>query len=135
MPGILILASEEDTPHHRCVRKPNIGGCSSVVFPSHGHEYSQVYSKIKAYQKSHPSAFRPYVMKRTTIEGNYVDGISLTHGPVTARQHVWTFAADYSDKSVECSCRSQPDHDLDHSCNKSNDLIGQREVSISHKNL
>ena len=111
-PGALVLASGEDTPHRRCVRKPNVRGCSSVVFPSRGHEYSQVCGKIKAYQKSHPSAFRPYVMKRTTIEDNYVDGISLTHGPVTARQHIWTFAAAYSDESMECSCGSQPDYDL-----------------------
>ena len=27
-----------------------------------------------------------------TIEGYYVDGISLTHGPPGSRQHIWTFA-------------------------------------------
>jgi len=28
-----------------------------------------------------------------TIEGHYVEGVSLTHGPPGARQHIWTFAA------------------------------------------
>jgi len=27
-----------------------------------------------------------------TIEGNYVDGVSVTHGAAGSRQHIWTFA-------------------------------------------
>ena len=30
-----------------------------------------------------------------TIEGPYVDGVSLTHGSPGARQHIWSFAAGY----------------------------------------
>ena len=35
----------------------------------------------------------------------YVEGISLTHGPTGARQHIWTFAAGYSDSDTRW-----PDH-------------------------
>ena len=31
----------------------------------------------------------------TDINGNYVDGVSLTHG--APRQHIWTFAATVSE--------------------------------------
>jgi hypothetical protein len=34
-----------------------------------------------------------------TIDGNYVDGVSLTHGH--PHQHIWTFAARVSES---CSC-------------------------------
>lgn len=113
-PDGLTLASDYDTLHRRCVRKPEARKCTSVLFPAHGHEYSKVCGKIRAYQKSHPSAFRPYIMKRpvTTVEDNYVDGISLTHGPISARKHIWTFAAAYSDNSMQCSCGSLPSPDL-----------------------
>ena len=35
-----------------------------------------------------------------TIEGAYVDGVSLTHGPPGARQHIWTFP------TLSCPCVS-----------------------------
>ena len=106
--------SLSETSDRRCVRKSVAKGCDSVVYPTHGHEYSRVCGKINAYQHSHPSAFRPYILRKpvTTLEDNYVDGVSLTHGPVSARQHIWTFAAAYSDNSMQCSCGAQPDPDL-----------------------
>ena len=39
-----------------------------------------------------------------TIEGHYVDGVSLTHGPPGERQHVWTFAAGISETTHSSSC-------------------------------
>ena len=98
--------SLDETSDRRCVKKSVAKGCDSVVYPTHGHQYSRVCGRINAYQHSHPSAFRPYIMRKpvTTLEDNYVDGVSLTHGPVSARQHIWTFAAAYSDNSMQCSC-------------------------------
>jgi hypothetical protein len=40
------------------------------------------------------------LVQNPTIDGNYVDGVSLTHG--RPRQHVWTFAAR------NCSCPGKP---------------------------
>ena len=69
-------------------------GCSSTVFDIHGIQHRQVCGKIIAYQEETPDAF----LSRhgsTNIDGNYVDGISLTHKINSdSRQHnIWTFAA------------------------------------------
>ena len=90
--------------HHRCVRNTEARGCTSVVYPTNGIAYSRVCGKIRAIQESHPTGFRPYMQQKVTLEGNYVDGVSLTHGPVGSRKHIWTFATSYSDNSMQCSC-------------------------------
>ena len=42
------------------------------------------------------------------IEGNYVDGVSLTHGGAGSRQHIWTFAAGATEAThyypEKCPC-------------------------------
>ena len=55
------------------------------MFPTNGHQYSQVCGKIKAYQYGQPEAFQ-------TGSGDWLaDGIGLyTSGQ---SQHIWTFAA------------------------------------------
>ena len=90
-----------------CEKSSFVPGCASVVYPTHGQEYSRVCGKIKAYQKSHPAAFRPYKQRNTlTLNDSYVDGVSLTCG-TGPRQHIWTFAAAYSDATIDCSCGAQ----------------------------
>ena len=49
-------------------------------------------SKIIGYQDETPDAFGHARTQSMTIDGAYVDGISLTHGS-NPRQHIWTFAA------------------------------------------
>ena len=91
--------------HHRCARNTVVRGCTSVVYPTSGIAYSRVCGKIRAIQHSHPTGFRPYIQRGTlTLEDNYVDGVSLTYGSVGSRKHIWTFAASYSDNSMQCSC-------------------------------
>ena len=66
--------------------------CDSVTFPVSGGEYSRVCGRIKAYQWGSPDTFWSYHFGHvTTIDGAYVDGISLTHS--SPRQHIWTFVA------------------------------------------
>lgn len=114
-PNGLVETSDSSAERH-CVRDIDFEGCSSVIFPTHGHQYSQVCGRIEAIQSSNPAAFRPYIVRKpvTTLDDSYVDGISLTHGPVASRKHIWTFAAAYSDQWVGymCSCESNPDPDL-----------------------
>ena len=67
-------------------------GCSSVKFAARSIEYSKVCGKIRGYQVGSTDTFGNSGRgPNPTIEGNYVDGVSLTHGH--PRQHIWTFAA------------------------------------------
>ena len=65
-------------------------GCLSTTYRTHGAEYSQVCGRIIGYQFGTPDAFHNFFGGQTTIDSNYVDGVSLTHG--SPRQHIWTFA-------------------------------------------
>ena len=84
------------------------GGCSSVVFPVEGVQYSRVCGKIIGYQQKTPDAFAPYFHNpQITIDDGYVDGISLTYGR-SPRKHIWTFVAalheDNSARDTVCPC-------------------------------
>ena len=86
-------------------------GCSSTTFDVHGIEYMQVCGKIIAYQDASTDAFgaNNYYPARANanLDGNYVDGISLTHG-TNPRKHIWTFAAALDEvatvQSYNCPC-------------------------------
>ena len=105
---------EVTSANRTCTASTTTSGCATVVFPMYGQEYRRVCGKIKAYQFSHPSAFRPYIQRNIiTLNNSYVDGISLTCGrPI--RQHIWTFAAAFSEGDInsQCSCTTQPDTDV-----------------------
>ena len=58
--------------------------CAAVTFPSGNSEYSQVCGKVIGYQVG--STDGPLY---GSIDGVYIDGISLTHG--NPRKHIWTF--------------------------------------------
>ena len=60
------------------------------MFNTYGIEYSHVCGKVIGYQDQTPDAFGQG--QSQTIDGNYFDGISLTHGR-NPRKHIWTFAA------------------------------------------
>ena len=83
-------------------------GCSSVNFAARSIQYSKVCGKIQSYQAGSPDAFGNTGRgPNPTIEGNYVDGVSLTHGH--PRQHIWTFAAGLdelgaSHPQLNCPC-------------------------------
>ena len=70
------------------------GSCSSLIFKT----YSTVYSRV----------FGAYG-RGSSIDSNYVDGVSLTHGS-NPRRHIWTFAAAINDNpnsshsSSLCQC-------------------------------
>ena len=78
-------------------------GCSSTIFSAHGIKYDQVCGKIVAYQYSSPDAFFSTLNSHLTIDQNYVDGISLTHGR-NPRKHIWTFAAALDEVGTHPNC-------------------------------
>ena len=87
-----------------CRRMESSGGCSSVTI-NIPYSYSRVCGKVIAHQVGTTNAFAQ--RSNPTLEDDYVDGVSLTHGE--PRQHVWTFAAglqeDGSAHSVStCPC-------------------------------
>ena len=80
------------SPKRLCAMNIDGGGCSSAYLDVQGVEYSQVCGKIIGYQQKSPDAFANYYFNRDiTIDGIYVEGISLTHGH-SPRKHIWTFA-------------------------------------------
>ena len=80
--------------------------CDSVFFPVAGGAYSQVCSRIRAYQRGLPDAFYGYNHGRqTTIDSVYFSGVAVMHG--SPRQHIWTFANGASENfslSSNCPC-------------------------------
>ena len=81
-----------DLPKRLCGSDLSSGssGCTSTIFDLYGIAYSQICGKIIGYQDETPDAFGEG--QTQSIDGTYVDGISLTHG-MNPRQHIWTFAA------------------------------------------
>ena len=88
------------------------GGCTTPTkFQTHGVRYSRVCGRIKAYQTGSTDAFATHEadkkgVRGVTIDGAYVDGISLTHGR-SPRTHIWTFASaqnDQHDGNSRASC-------------------------------
>ena len=81
--------------------------CSSLTFPSNSLSYSKVCGKIIAYQFGSPDSYgvsgANNRLRSNDINTNYVDGVSLTHGP--PRQHIWTFSAAADELNhVACPC-------------------------------
>ena len=77
-----------------CKRPTNAPGrCDTITFPSGGRSYSRVCGRVNAYQKGNTDGFEFGARPQPNLEGNYVDGVSLTHGAPGSRQHIWTFAA------------------------------------------
>ena len=66
--------------------------------------YSHVCGRVIGYQYHLTDAFHFLGQVPQSIEGYYVNGISLTHGSPGGRQHIWTFAAGY----VENNSSSYP---------------------------
>ena len=68
-------------------------GCFSTTYYTQNINYTMICGRITAYQVGTTNAFqRASHSRSTTIDSNYVDGVSLTHG-TSSREHIWTFAA------------------------------------------
>ena len=112
-PGIWREIVNSTVPGLRACGGVTLGdrACDSNVFPnSAGIAYRQVCGRMVGYQLSAPDAFRPYHEGSVrTIEGAYLDGVSVTHGSVGSRQHIWSFAVGESETSsstAACPCNA-----------------------------
>ena len=68
------------------------GGCSSVTFSTHGL-YSRICGRVLGYQNLGTGGFYGIVRLSHSIDQYYLSGVSLTHGSVGSRQHIWSFAS------------------------------------------
>ena len=88
-----------------CRSSHTSAGCTSVTFPAHRVPYTKVCGRARGYQYASIDAFYHFKRASQTIEGYYVDGVSVTHG--SPRNHIWTFAAGvskYYEYSSCCNC-------------------------------
>ena len=102
-----------DSPRRLCGIDRDDPGCNSSVFNVYGIRYNHVCGKIISYQYSSPDTFAPFPHEginhrnSSNIDGNYVDGISLTHRR-HPRKHIWTFAGGLdeigSQPRLNCPC-------------------------------
>ena len=79
-----------------CKRNSTGAGCSSITYSTNGNSYSQVCGTIHGSYFGDPDGFGSYSSIRsgsanTPLNGNYVDGISLTHGSMN-EHHIWTLS-------------------------------------------
>ena len=109
-----------ETMPHSCAANFSGPGCASVVYPT-DTSYSCVLGRINGYQLGTPDGFQRYSFNRpenATLDTNYVDGVSLTHGK--PRNHIWTLAAGSSTTTpIDCkTCNtSRPSFvKMDYSC-------------------
>ena len=89
------------------------GQCDSAIYPNTtGQTYSRVCGRVIAYQHRNTKAFATLVTLNRTLEQQYLDGVSITHGSAGSRQHVWSFASALGDNFAttnpqwSCSCSS-----------------------------
>ena len=101
-------------------------GCYSAHFTTDGTKFSRVCGMMKGYQKGSMDGFYPYghaafgyegykppVTVSTSLDGIYVDGVSITYGH--PRKHIWTYVVgvseDYDYKTYNhfnCPCAKYP---------------------------
>ena len=108
-PSAWTLQTRTSEPRRLCGKHSSGRGCDSVTYSTLGINYSHVCGRVIAYQYGSTDAF---ANSASTIENDYVDGMSLTHGSPESRQHIWTFAAGiiennrYPRNSCPCADRA-----------------------------
>ena len=98
-PDAWTLQTYISEPMRLCGRGNNsLAGCLSAMYSTFGISYSHVCGRVIGYQFGSPDGFgRQRAVGPQTIDGPYVDGISLTHGSPGTRQHIWSFAIGIQD--------------------------------------
>ena len=69
------------------------GGCLSNFYTTLGISYSRVCGRITSYTQGSTEGLQALVIHGNTLEENYLDGISLTHGGNGSREHIWSFVS------------------------------------------
>ena len=94
----------------QCVKNGSEPGCSHTVFPLHNIEYTHVCGVVEGYGYGTPDGFCTQHSvdgvraNGNNINGNFVDGISLTYQQQNMTKDLWTYSA----VSGACSTKSTP---------------------------
>ena len=105
--GFEIRSDTSNPPH--CRRKNRDAGCFSVIYPSNGMSYSHVCGTVRIHQQETPDGFQSHndniPRNGQSVNQNYVDGVSLTHGTSPNRTHIWTHttAIKFGDDIYRCT--------------------------------
>ena len=99
------------TPVEVCIGPSSNAGCYSTNFSTLSVPYSKVCGMAVGYQKDGTDAFLAKNFPSRSINGPYVDGISITYG--TPRKHIWTYAIGLQehgsfDAIFNCPCSQSP---------------------------
>ena len=81
--------------------------CRSAFSDNINNAYSKVCGRIIGEGILSPDSFFTSISVRN-IEGNYLDGVSVTHGASGSRTHIWSFGAGHPDN---CPCDNS-DHNI-----------------------
>ena len=65
--------------------------CRSAFSDDINIAYTKVCGRIIGEGKESLDAFFRHIQGQTTIEHNYLDGVSITHGAAGSRTHIWSF--------------------------------------------
>ena len=114
------LAESADTSLRVCTPIDKSGTCASVIFSLSNFSYSKVCGRIRGYQVGSTDSFGysgTNTVRVQSLNGNFVDGVVLTHGNGTRRQHIWTFAAAFEEEvgsvtGFNCECTNIAMDDL-----------------------
>ena len=97
-----------DSDIRTCVKGEDAGGCTSIQYSASDVIYSSVCGKVIAYQLGTIEAFsRLITISSLTVDSQYLDGISLTHG--NPREHIWSFAMGVTESRTDrfgCPCNT-----------------------------
>ena len=116
--------------NRRCIRSTEEPGCSHIVFPVMNIAFSHICGTVEAFWFGTPDGFTgSNRSSSTTVNDNYVDGISLTYGNTSNRIHIWTFVADGHECVQNCP-RAVPQY----VGNYSNCLYYQHQDSCTPRN-
>ena len=82
-----------------CRRTSANKGCNSVAYPSNGTSYSQVCGTVRVHPEGTPDGFDTF-----NDRSIYVDGVYLTYGDSSNRNHIWTYTAAITVGSTTRGC-------------------------------
>ena len=98
------------SPVAACIAHSQAAGCYSTTFSTDNILYSSVCGMVVGYQQSSTDGFASFHYSTRSINGPYVDGVSITYG--TPRKHIWTYGIGNNDKSQigrpNCPCSEFP---------------------------
>ena len=83
--------------------------CQGTMFPTFDLNYREVCGRVVGYQFGTPEAFsRSIVITSLTVDSQYLDGVSITHGS-GPRTHIWSYAAGVTTSRTDrfgCPCNT-----------------------------